>query len=118
MNNAKTTTQASTDIARWQLYLCCLLLVACTIPWRRGTYFSGALDPVVAAKGLLGGAGLAMAFLLSRRSTRHTVVGARTLTLARVPQRLEHVLPLYVHAVDVIQEPVIGLADDRQRPQI
>lgn len=82
MNNAKTTTQASTDIARWQLYLCCLLLVACTIPWRRGTYFSGALDPVVAAKGLLGGAGLAMAFLLSRRSTRHTVVGARTLTLA------------------------------------
>ena len=82
MNTAKKTTRASTDIARWQLYLCCLLLVACTIPWRRGTYFSGALDPVVAAKGLLGGAGLAMAFLLARRSPRHTVVGARTLTLA------------------------------------
>lgn len=69
-------------IPPWQLYLCCLLLVACTIPWRRGTYFSGALDPVVAAKGLIGGVGLALSFLLSRRSARHTPVGARTLGLA------------------------------------
>lgn len=82
MTTAKPTTRTRTDIARWQLYLNCLLLVACTIPWRRGTYFSGALDPVVAAKGLLGGAGLAMAFLLSRRSPWHTAVGARTLGLA------------------------------------
>ena len=82
MNTAKPTTSRGPAVARWQLYLCCLLLVACTIPWRRGTYFSGALDPVVAAKGLLGGAGLALAFLLSRRSTRRTAVGARTLTLA------------------------------------
>lgn len=82
MNTTKTTTQTRAEVGQWQLYLCCLLLVACTIPWRRGTYFSGALDPVVAAKGLLGGAGLALAFLFSRRSPRHTVVGARTLTLA------------------------------------
>ena len=82
MNTAKQTPRTPTDIAPWQLYVCCLLLVACTIPWRRGTYFAGALDPVVAAKGLLGGAGLALSFLLSRRSARPTAVGARTLTLA------------------------------------
>ncbi|WP_457254532.1 O-antigen ligase family protein [Pedococcus sp. P5_B7] len=82
MTPTKRTPRPRPDIARWQLYLCCLLLVACTIPWRRATYFSGALDPVVAAKGLIGSIGLAMAFLMSRRVTRHTPLGARTLTFA------------------------------------
>ena len=86
MNTTKRTTAPSPTptggVARWALYLCCLLLIACTIPWRRGSYFSGALDPVVAAKGVLGSAGLALAFLLSRRSTHRTAVGARTLTFA------------------------------------
>lgn len=82
MSATKPVSRTPGDVAPWQLYLCCLLLLFCTIPWRRGTYFSGSLDPVVAAKGVLGGAGLAMALLLSRRSTRTTVVGARTLTLA------------------------------------
>ena len=82
MNVTKRTTTTRQVIAPWQLYLCCLLLVACTIPWRRATYFSGALDPVVAAKGLIGSLGLAMAFLMSRRLSRHTPLGARTLTLA------------------------------------
>ena len=83
MNTTKQTPEARTDVPRWQLYLCCLLLVACTIPWRRATYFSGALDPVVAAKGLIGSIGLAMAFLMSRRRLgHHTPLGARTLTFA------------------------------------
>lgn len=82
MKTAIKTSRTSTDIARWQLYLCCVLLVACTIPWRRATYFSGALDPVVAAKGLIGSIGLAMAFLMSRRPAHHTPLGARTFTFA------------------------------------
>jgi hypothetical protein len=82
MKAMKQTVAPRTNIARWQLYLCCLLLVACTIPWRRATYFSGALDPVVAAKGLIGSIGLAMAFLMSRRVPQHTPLGARTMTFA------------------------------------
>ena len=69
-------------VAPWSLYVCCLLLIACTIPWRRGAYFSGALDPVVAAKGMIGSVGLALAFMLSRRSTHRTPISARTLTFA------------------------------------
>ncbi|GAB3078141.1 O-antigen ligase family protein [Pedococcus soli] len=68
--------------ARWSLYLCCILLVACTIPWRRGTYFSGGLDPVVLLKGAIGGAGLVLAFALSRRRTAQVRLGARTVVLA------------------------------------
>ncbi|SDP37964.1 hypothetical protein SAMN04489867_2247 [Pedococcus dokdonensis] len=82
MNATKPTTTTRPDIAPWQLYLCCILLVACTIPWRRATYFSGALDPVVAVKGLIGAAGLALAFQYAGRSSVRTVVGARTLTFA------------------------------------
>ncbi|GAA2737167.1 hypothetical protein GCM10009867_23310 [Pedococcus aerophilus] len=66
----------------WPLYLCCILLVACTIPWRRGTYFSGGLDPVVALKGLIGAAGLALSFYLSRDRGSQLRLGARTIALA------------------------------------
>ncbi len=68
----------------WPLYLCCILLVACTIPWRRGTYFAGGLDPVVALKALIGGAALVLAFALSRRRGARVRLGARTVGLATV----------------------------------
>jgi hypothetical protein len=54
-----------------------VLVVACTIPWRRATYFSGALDPVVAAKGLIGSLALALsAYAASRGHVAR--LGART----------------------------------------
>jgi O-antigen ligase len=47
-----------------------LLLVIATVGWRRGQYFSGSLDPVVAAKALLSVLALGLAFLLARSATR------------------------------------------------
>jgi hypothetical protein len=55
--------------------------VACTIPWRRGTYFSGALDPVVAAKGLIGSLALALSAYAASRG-HVTRLGARTVGFA------------------------------------
>jgi O-antigen ligase len=48
-----------------------LLLVASTVGWRRGEYFAGSIDPVVAAKGLLSVLALAAAFALAQSSPRH-----------------------------------------------
>lgn len=42
-----------------------LLLVAGTVGWRRGEYFAGSIDPVVAAKGLVSLLALAGAFALA-----------------------------------------------------
>jgi hypothetical protein len=47
-----------------------LLLVACTVGWRRGQYFAGSLDPVVAAKGALSGLALALAFFAAQSGYR------------------------------------------------
>ncbi|HEY0509505.1 MAG TPA: hypothetical protein VGD12_15715 [Blastococcus sp.] len=47
-----------------------LLLVACTVGWRRGQYFAGSLDPVVVAKGGLSGLALALAFFAAQSGTR------------------------------------------------
>jgi hypothetical protein len=47
-----------------------LLLVASTVGWRRGAYFSGAVDPVVAGKGLLSLLALAGAFALASTGPR------------------------------------------------
>jgi hypothetical protein len=44
--------------------------VGSTVVWRQGTYFSGAVDPVVAAKGLLSLVGLAIAFAMAQSSAR------------------------------------------------
>jgi O-antigen ligase len=47
-----------------------LLLVASTVGWRRGEYFSGSIDPVVAGKGLLSLLALAAAFALAQCAPR------------------------------------------------
>ncbi|UOX99764.1 O-antigen ligase family protein [Blastococcus sp. PRF04-17] len=47
-----------------------LLLVACTVGWRRGQYFAGSLDPVVVAKGGLSGLALALAFFAAQSGYR------------------------------------------------
>ena len=47
-----------------------LLLVACTVGWRRGQYFAGSLDPVVVAKGGLSGLALALAFFAAQSGVR------------------------------------------------
>jgi hypothetical protein len=54
------------------------LLVASTVSWRRGVYFSGSFDPVVVLKGLLSLAALGLALAASRRSRHRTPLGART----------------------------------------
>lgn len=82
MSATKVTKVTGEEVARWQLYLCCLLLVACTIPWRQKTYFSGALDPVVAGKGLVGVAALLMAAYLGHRHRPVAALGGRTILLA------------------------------------
>jgi O-antigen ligase len=46
------------------------LLVASTVGWRRGQYFSGSLDPVVAAKGALSAMALALAFYVAQSAGR------------------------------------------------
>ena len=47
-----------------------LMLVACTVGWRRGQYFAGSLDPVVVAKGGLSGLALAVAFFAAQSGYR------------------------------------------------
>jgi hypothetical protein len=47
-----------------------LMLVACTVGWRRGQYFAGSLDPVVVAKGGLSGLALALAFFAAQSGYR------------------------------------------------
>lgn len=68
--------------ARWQLYACCILLVACTISWRRQTYFTGGLDPVVAAKGVIGVVAAGIAALLAHRRSAVVSFGGRTVAFA------------------------------------
>jgi hypothetical protein len=46
------------------------LLVASTVGWRRGQYFSGSLDPVVVAKGALSALALALAFYAAQSAAR------------------------------------------------
>ncbi len=60
-----------------RLLLCMLLLVLTTVGWRRGTYFAGSLDPVVAAKGALSVVALLVAYAGNRRP--HLRVGTGTL---------------------------------------
>ncbi|TFV90713.1 O-antigen ligase family protein [Blastococcus sp. CT_GayMR16] len=50
-----------------------LCLVGSTVVWRQGTYFSGSVDPVVAAKGLLSLIGLAVAVGLAQSAPRRPV---------------------------------------------
>ncbi|MEV1284601.1 hypothetical protein [Modestobacter sp. NPDC049651] len=58
----ETVTAPPRDAARTAVVL---LLVASTVGWRRGEYFAGSVDPVVAAKGLLSLLALAGAFALA-----------------------------------------------------
>jgi hypothetical protein len=57
--------------ASWTLQLAALLMVLGAVDWRRGAYFSGAVDPVVAAKALVAGLGLLLAFGLASAGRRY-----------------------------------------------
>jgi hypothetical protein len=64
------------------LHLTVLLLVASVLSWRRGVYFSGALDPVVLAKAVLGCLALGLAVYGLGRATQRVAIGATTVVLA------------------------------------
>ncbi|HEX2072702.1 MAG TPA: hypothetical protein VHF92_02860 [Geodermatophilus sp.] len=51
-------------------YLIALLLVAATVGWRRGQYFSGSVDPVVLGKAALSVLALVLAFLAAQSGPR------------------------------------------------
>ncbi|SHF73744.1 hypothetical protein [Geodermatophilus nigrescens] len=53
--------------------LVALLLVAATVGWRRGTYFSGSLDPVVLAKAAISALALVLALLAAAAGPRSRV---------------------------------------------
>src|SRR4051812_17835466 len=53
--------------------LIAVLLVAATVGWRRGTYFSGALDPVVLAKAAVSVLALVLALLAAAAGPRARV---------------------------------------------
>jgi len=95
-----------------RLMLCMFLLVLTTVGWRRGTYFSGALDPVVAAKGLLSIAALALAFFGTRRAALRLGTGSLwalgLLLGASVLGALTHG-PLVAGAVIAIRVTIIAL---------
>jgi hypothetical protein len=81
-DETKRTKVGQPDTAPWVLYLCCLLLVICTIPWRQKTYFAGGLDPVVVGKGLVGAAAVALAAYTSHRRRPAAALGGHTILLA------------------------------------
>jgi O-antigen ligase len=94
------------------LMVCMLLLVLTTVGWRRGTYFAGSLDPVVAAKGALSVVALAVAFAGVRRA--HLRVGTGTLwglgllLCASVLGALSHGAPL-AGGVIAVRVTILGL---------
>ena len=47
-----------------------LLLVACTVGWRRGQYFAGSLDPSSRPRALLSCLALALAFFAAQSGYR------------------------------------------------
>lgn len=57
------------------------LLTVATIPWRRATYFTGGVDPVVAAKAGLSLLALLLAFLVRQRCRRAIPIGTRSVWL-------------------------------------
>jgi len=58
-----------------------VLLVACSVSWRKGVYYSGGLDVVVAGKGVLALLALGLAVDASLRVRRPQAIGARTVAL-------------------------------------
>lgn len=61
------------------LYVVSLLLVASTVSWRRGTYFSGSFDPVVVLKAAVSGTALALAIISLGRTRARTPIGPRSI---------------------------------------
>jgi hypothetical protein len=70
---------ATSTLARFGV---ALLLVASTVGWRRGAYFSGGLDPVVVGKGMLSLLALMGAIALTRSGPRHRLGTGSCWTLA------------------------------------
>ena len=64
---------------RLRLGVISLLLVVSLVSWRQGTFYSGAIDPVVAAKGVLGIAALIAAVTALRPGHQWRPTGVRTL---------------------------------------
>lgn len=64
------------------LYFICLLAVSSTVSWRPGTYFSGALDPVVVLKAVLSVVALALAVHVTVAAKKRFQLGPRTLGFA------------------------------------
>lgn len=58
------------------------LMIAATVSWRPDSLYSGGVDPVVAAKGLLGSLALAIAWSARQGCARPNVLGNRTMWLA------------------------------------
>lgn len=61
------------------LHVALLCALSATVSWRQGVLFSGAVDPVVAAKGALTVVALVIAAYLASTSSTRYPVGARTL---------------------------------------
>jgi hypothetical protein len=58
-----------------------VLLVVSSVSWRAGSYYSGGVDAVVAAKALLSVGGLMMAFQIARHTPFRRTLGSRTVWL-------------------------------------
>ena len=61
------------------LWITAGLLVATTVSWRRGVYYSGGVDPVVAAKGLMSVIALGLAFRSCAGAARWLPLSTRSL---------------------------------------
>ena len=64
------------------LYVAVVAAVLCTVSWRRGVYFTGGLDTVVAAKGALGAVALLLSVYCWRRGPARAELGVRTIGFA------------------------------------
>lgn len=62
-------------------YIVWVLVLASVIPWRRGVFFAGSLDPVVVAKALIGVTALAIAMFLLHRSQKRAPIGPIAISL-------------------------------------
>jgi hypothetical protein len=70
-----------TAAVRWQVTVVWAVLLVSLLTWRTGAYYSGGLDPVVAAKGLLVLVGLAISFNMLRRLGARNLIGVTSVVL-------------------------------------
>jgi hypothetical protein len=79
--NAVTGPELEDSAVKWQVTAVWVMLIVSLLTWRKGAFYNGGLDPVVAAKAMLVFIGLAISVNLMRRLGPRYVIGVTSVSL-------------------------------------